>query len=102
MNKNKKIVRTTAAGLAVMVAGTACFGNTSPVYAEELEKEETVYVKADAGGSVNKTIVSNWLKNEDGAQMIEDVSELTDIKNVKGDETFTPGGKGDHLAGGRQ
>lgn len=92
MNKNKKIVKTAAAGLAVMMAGTACFGNTACVYAAGQEKEETVYVKADADGSVNKTIVSNWLKNEEGAQEIKDASELTDIKNVKGDETFTQEG----------
>lgn len=93
MNKNKKIVKTAAAGLAVMMAGTACFGDAGIVCAAGQEKEETVYVKADAAGSVTKTIVSNWLKNEDGVQEIKDASELTDIKNVKGDETFTQEGK---------
>lgn len=93
MNKNKKIVKAAAAGLAVMVTGSACLGNAGCVYAAGQEKEETVYVKAGADGSVNKTIVSNWLKNEDGAQEIKDVSELTDIKNVKGDETFTQEGR---------
>ena len=93
MNKNKKIVKTAAAGFAVMLAGTACFGSVGSVYAAAQEKEETVYVKADADGGVNKIIVSNWLKNEDGAQEIKDASELTDIKNVKGDETFTQEGK---------
>ena len=93
MNKNKKIVKTTAAGLAVMMAGTGVFGAGLPVRAAGQEKEETVYVKAQADGTVDRTIVSSWLKNEDGADQIEDVSELKDIKNVKGDETFTQNGK---------
>lgn len=53
-------------------------------------KEESVYVKADASGNVKKTTVSEWLKNlEKGT--ISDTSELKDIKNVKGDETFETG-----------
>ena len=31
----------------------------------------------------------DWLKNRDGSDTLEDYSDLTDIKNVKGDETFT-------------
>ena len=93
MNKNRKLRKTTAAGLAVLMAGTACFGNIVTAYAAEPEKEETVYVKAGADGSTDKIIVSNWLKNGDGAQEIKDESELSGIKNVKGDETFTQNGK---------
>ena len=52
-------------------------------------KEETVYVIADADGNPTETIVSAWLKNPDGADTLTDHAELTDIKNVKGDETFT-------------
>ena len=52
-------------------------------------KEETVYVIADANGNPTETIVSAWLKNPDGADTLTDHAELTDIKNVKGDETFT-------------
>lgn len=91
MNRNKRAVKAAAAGLAVLMAGNACFGNT--VYAANQEKEETVYVKANADGTVEKTIVSNWLKNEGGAQEIKDESDLTDIKNVKGDEEFSRDGK---------
>ncbi len=54
-----------------------------------LQKEETVYLMADAKGTVDETIVSAWLKNQDRTEKLEDSSELTDIKNVKGDETFT-------------
>lgn len=53
-------------------------------------KEESVYVKADARGSVKKTTVSEWLKNPEKGT-ISDTSELKDIKNVKGDETFETG-----------
>ncbi len=57
-------------------------------------KEETVYVITGADGSVEKTIVSVWLKNPEEAATLSDHAELTDIKNVKGDETYTDDGKG--------
>lgn len=57
-------------------------------------KEETVYVITGADGSVEKTIVSVWLKNPEEAETISDHADLTGIKNVKGDETFTDDGKG--------
>ena len=53
-------------------------------------KEESVYVKADASRNVKKTTVSEWLKNPEKGT-ISDTSELKDIKNVKGDETFETG-----------
>ncbi len=55
-------------------------------------KEETVYLITDANGSVRQTIVSNWLKNGSKNAQIKDVSELSEIKNVKGEETFTQNG----------
>lgn len=55
-------------------------------------KEETVYLITDANGNVNQTIVSSWLKNGSGKSQIQDVSELSDIENVKGEETFTQDG----------
>lgn len=60
---------------------------------EEAGKEETVYVVANADGSADNVIVSEWLKNKDGAATIEDVSDLKDIENVKGDESFTQDGE---------
>ncbi len=51
-------------------------------------KEETVYIIADHTGKAETTIVSEWLKNPEGKDTLEDVSDLKDIKNVKGDETF--------------
>ncbi len=58
----------------------------------EAAKEETVYVKANASGTTNSIIVSNWLKNGNGSTVIDDISNLKDIVNVKGDETFTADG----------
>lgn len=55
---------------------------------KELSKEETVYVIADADGSPQKLVVSDWLKNAMNSQNIEDSTNLTDVKNVKGSETF--------------
>ncbi len=57
-----------------------------------VEKEETVYVNADARGTVKNITVSSWLKNGDGAEELTDVTRLTDVVNVKGDETFTQDG----------
>ena len=55
---------------------------------KQLEKKETVYVIAGADGSPQKLIVSDWLKNGMGSGAVEDATELTDIVNVKGDESF--------------
>ncbi|MEE0419221.1 MAG: hypothetical protein UDG86_04135 [Lachnospiraceae bacterium] len=94
MNKNRRAVKTAAASLAVLMAGSTCFGNMGYVYAagENTEKEETVYVKADTDGSTDKVIVSNWLKNPDGKSQLIDHADLTEIENVKGDESFTKNG----------
>lgn len=61
----------------------------------DVDKEESVYVVADASGETKEVIVSDWLKNTDGARTITDTSDLKDIVNVKGDETYTA--KGDEL-----
>lgn len=55
------------------------------------DKEETVYVLSDANGNVTKTIVSDWLKNKDGSDKLEDKSDLKNIENVKSDAAFTEG-----------
>ena len=60
---------------------------------KEIGKDETVYMIADAKGNVNKTIVSDWLKNPDKKDSLEDASDLKDIQNVKGDETFSQDGE---------
>ena len=59
---------------------------------EEIGKDESVYFITDASGKVEQTIVSEHLFNRDGAEVLEDISSLKEIKNVKGDETFTQDG----------
>lgn len=56
---------------------------------EKITKDETVYVLANADGSVDKIIVSDWIKNVTNSQNLADKSELSDVENVKGDEGYT-------------
>ncbi|MDE6963238.1 MAG: hypothetical protein K2P30_06375 [Lachnospiraceae bacterium] len=56
----------------------------NPSHSSMAGKEETVYVLADAKGGVNQVIVSDWLKNGDGSNLITDKTSLKDIRNVKG------------------
>lgn len=59
---------------------------------KDVNKDETVYAFADADGSVNNIIVSEWLRNTDKKSEIKDKTNLSDIENVKGDEAFTQNG----------
>ncbi len=72
-----------------IVAGAQAAGSLG-----EAGKVETVYVTADASGSVNDVIVSEWLKNATASSELTDTTELKDIVNVKGDESFTENGDG--------
>ena len=88
--RNKKYIRYTGEAFALIMSVILAAGPVLPAYAaQEKDKTETVYVSADAEGNVNEVTVSDWLKNRDGSDTLEDYSDLTDIKNVKGDETFT-------------
>ena len=55
---------------------------------KDSEKKESVYVEMDAEGNVTKTTVSDELKVS-GSENITDYSNLSDIKNLSGDEKFT-------------
>lgn len=57
-----------------------------------VEKDETVYVLAGADGTVQKIIVSDWIKNHAGSATLSDSSSLKDVENVKGDESYTLSG----------
>jgi putative membrane protein len=64
---------------------------TAPSSPEDTKKDETVYVITSADGSVEKIIVSDWIKNRlEGG--LSDRSELSDIENTKGDESYTMNG----------
>lgn len=81
----KKQVQALLAGMSAMMA--VMLPATS-VLAAVPEKEQTVYVNADENGNSQDVIVSNWLKNQGNEQELTDKTNLTDIQNVKGDETF--------------
>ena len=96
MNKNRKIKRSLTTSLAV---GMSVMMGAVPVYAagstdtQDVYKEETVYVNADATGNRDEVTVSDWLKNSGSVSgNLTDESILKEIKNVKGDETFTENG----------
>ena len=63
----------------------------------ETSKDETVYVLAGADGTVQKIIVSDWIKNAMAADSLEDKTELSDIENIKGDGSFTLGGDNSYV-----
>lgn len=54
----------------------------------EAGKDETVYVVLNNDGTVSNITVNDVLKNIDAGN-VSDSSELTDIKNIKGDEAYT-------------
>lgn len=115
MKNRKNIRRAVCLGLALAVFATTANAHTVMATAEkeyeeteqnlltevvmnetgdggkEADKEETVYVITDAAGNIQETIVSDWLKNKDGTPRIVDATNLTNIENVKGDETYTKG-----------
>lgn len=59
---------------------------------KDVDKDETVYVFADSNGKVDNVLVNETLKNRDNKAQLTDETELKDIVNVKGDETFTQNG----------
>ena len=61
------------------------------------EKEETVYVKADAAGNPTEKSVEVVLKEIEGSDPIEDRSNLRDIKNTEGNEEVAQAGEGRYL-----
>ena len=75
--------------LSAIVALTLLLTCALPGALAEVDKKEMVYVLADADGSVNDVIVSERLYNRDGEAQLTDVSRLTDIENVGGDQTWT-------------
>ncbi len=117
MKMNIKQKTATAMSIMMLASLTGCGAETAEITTEEetlasnseeitdvlsdslgigsetdADKEETVYVIADANGNAQDTIVSEWLKNTDKKDTIEDVSKLSDIENVSGDETFEQDG----------
>ncbi|MBQ9016392.1 MAG: hypothetical protein IJ109_09810 [Firmicutes bacterium] len=78
--------------LAIAAAVSLMGMTAAPAFAaSEITKEETVYVVTEADGSQSDVTVSDHLANGEGLDQIHDRSNLKDIENVKGDETFEQG-----------
>lgn len=56
-------------------------------------KEETVYTKLKSNGENYTQIVNTHIKNEDEQKTIKDITDLLNIENVGGSETFTKNGE---------
>lgn len=91
MKNNREIVR--VIGNSILSAMLAMSATSVSVFAQEkeddinpTEKTETVYTVLNADGSVNNTIVSSWIHDEDGIHGISEQLALKDVKNVKTDE----------------
>ena len=81
--------------LAMFLAAALTIPAAVPVAASEstADKEETVYVKTDANGEEKTASARDWLKNFSGEAKIKDATDLTDVENVKGNETYKRGKK---------
>ena len=93
----KKGINVLGKGTAMIMAAALVLSQTMPVNVlakDKVSKEETVYVNAGANGDVEKVTVSARLKNQGDTDVIEDYTNLKNIQNVKGDETFTQAGDG--------
>lgn len=87
--------------IAVLISLTLLCGAALPALAENaavtpndepgIQKDETVYILAAADGTAKRIIVSDYLSNPASAAELADVSSLSNIENVKGDQTFENG-----------
>lgn len=115
MNIKKNLQRALAASMSVFImcagVGTAAFSagaesagavttaqKSDAPKAESKEKtaqkaqynkKETVYVIADAQGTPEKVIVSNWIQNTGKEKKLTDKTNLKDIEVLKGDNSYT-------------
>ena len=60
---------------------------TYTALAENVKKQETVYINLNTDGTVEKINVTDWLHTDTPQTVIEDVSSLENITNIK---TLTP------------
>lgn len=84
MNKSKLLASS-------LIAGTIVIASCAPALA--YTKDETVYTKLNPDGTETVTIVSEHLKNNDNEKTLKDLSTLSQIYNVNGDEKFTQDGE---------
>ncbi len=94
MTKKPVIRKIVAYATAVMTMAVMCGMPTVAFAADNgVTKEETVYIVTDASGTQQDVIVSDHLINKDKIKTIADQSNLSDIENVKGEETFKQDGE---------
>ena len=87
-----KMKRMVALLLSLMLVGTTALAAPIAKKADNdtaTVKEETVYVIADANGNPDTIIVSNWLQNKSGADVLTDSNKLDDLEVVKGDASYS-------------
>ena len=87
----KKIMAVLLAGILILGQSFSAMKVRAQESTEESQKDktETVYVKADAEGNVQDISVETVLKNRNNGEELPDYSNLSDIKNMVGDEEFT-------------
>ena len=82
---------------SAMIAATSCplalaapaadLDNLFPV-----TKDETVYIKTDQSGKAKSIVVSDQLTGTGDDKKLTDISSLSDIENVKGEENYKQSG----------
>ena len=92
MTKKPVTGRILALLTAVLTMTVMCLP-ASAFAADGITKDETVYVVTDSSGTQQDVIVSDHLINKGKVKTIEDKTNLQDIENVKGEETFKQDGE---------
>lgn len=92
MTKKPVTGRILALLTAVLTMTVMCLP-ASAFAANGVTKDETVYVVTDSSGTQQDVIVSDHLINKGKVKTIEDKTNLKDIENVKGEETFKQDGE---------
>lgn len=92
MTKKPVTGRILALLTAVLTMTVMCLP-ASAFAANGVTKDETVYVVTDSSGTQQDVIVSDHLINKGRVKTIEDKTNLKDVENVKGEETFKQDGE---------
>ena len=92
MTKKPVTGRILALLTAVLTMTVMCLP-ASAFAANGITKDETVYVVTDSSGTQQDVIVSDHLINKDKVKTIADQTNLKDVENVKGEETFKQDGE---------
>ncbi|WP_346930783.1 hypothetical protein [Clostridium sp.] len=77
----------------IVLATVAALMTSTVAMAQEINKDETVYVILDSNGKAEQKIVSTWINGEENLGEFKDKCNLDNIKNVKGEEAPTISGE---------